>query len=89
MALFGITAKEWREQNPTLEGNIRDHANVLFLVVLSNLEVLNANMIEEGKGQEERLEKLNLIARKQLQTLIEDKNIIAISKYDQIKIEEE
>ena len=89
MALFGMTAKEWREANPTLEGNIRDYANVLCLVVLSNLEVLNANMIEEGKGQEERLEKLNLIARKQLQTLMEDKNIIGISKYDQIKVEEE
>lgn len=46
-------------------------------------------MIEEGKGQEERLEKLNLIARKQLQTLIEDKNIIGISEYDQIRTEEE
>lgn len=82
MALFGMTAKEWREQNPTLEGNIRDYANVLCLVVLSNLEVLNANMIEEGKRQEERLEKLNLIARKQLQTLMEDKSIIGISEYD-------
>ena len=89
MALFGMTAKEWRAQNPTLEGNIRDYANVLCLVVLSNLEVLNANMIEEGKGQEERLEKLNLIARKQLQTLMEDKNIIGISQYDQIKTGDE
>ena len=86
MALFGMTAREWREQNPTLEGNIRDYANVLCLVVLSNLEVLNANMIEEGKGQEERL---NLIARKQLQTLMEDKNITGISKYEQINTEEE
>ena len=84
-----MTAKEWREQNPTLEGNIRDYANVLCLVVLSNLEVLNANMIEEGKEQEERLEKLNLIARKQLQTLMEDKNITGISKYDKIDIDEE
>lgn len=88
MALFGMTAKEWREQNPTAEGNIRDYANVLCLVVLSNLEVLNANMIEEGKGQKERLEKLNLIARKQLQTLMEDKNIIGISEFNQIKKEE-
>ena len=46
-------------------------------------------MIEEGKGQEERLEKLNLIARKQLQTLMEDKNITGISKYEQINTEEE
>ena len=88
MALFGMTAKEWREQNPTAEGNIRDYANVLCLVVLSNLEVLNANMIEEVKGQKERLEKLNLIARKQLQTLMEDKNIIGISEFNQIKKEE-
>lgn len=88
MALFGMTAKEWREQNPALEGNIRDYANVLCLVVLSNLEVLNANMIEEGKEQEERLEKLNLIARKQLQTLMGDKNVIGISKYDKTDMEE-
>ena len=84
MALFGITAKEWREQNPSLTGNIRDYANVLCLVVLSNLEVLNANMIEEGIGQAERLEKLNSIARKQLQTLMEDKNIIGIGEYHHI-----
>ena len=57
--------------------------------MLSNCEVLNANMIEEGKEQEERLEKLNLIARKQLQTLMEDKNITGISKYDKIDIDEE
>ncbi len=63
MALYGMAAKEWREQNPTLEGNIRDYVNVLCIVVLSNLEVLNTNMIEEGKGQEERLEKLNLSNR--------------------------
>ena len=73
VALFGITAKEWRESNPQMEGNIRDSANILHLVVLSNLEVLNANMIEEEKSQEERLEKLNLIARKQMQLLLDDK----------------
>lgn len=82
VALFGMTAKEWRERNPQLEGNIRDSANILYLVVLSNLEVLNANMIEEEKSQEERLEKLNLIARKQLQLLLEDKNVIGIGNYD-------
>ena len=73
VALFGMTAKEWRESNPQMEGNIRDSANILHLVVLSNLEVLNANMIEEEKSQEERLEKLNLIARKQMQLLLDDK----------------
>ena len=82
VALFGMTAKEWRESNPQMEGNIRDSANILHLVVLSNLEVLNANMIEEEKSQEERLEKLNLIARKQMQLLLDDKNIMGIGEYD-------
>jgi len=81
VALFGMTAKEWRESNPQMEGNIRDFANILHLVVLSNLEVLNANMIEEEKSQEERLEKLNLIARKQMQLLLDDKNIVGIGEY--------
>jgi len=88
VALFGMTAKEWRECNPQMEGNIRDSANILHLVVLSNLEVLNANMIEEEKSQEERLEKLNLIARKQLQLLLTDKNIIGISEYDKLNTNE-
>ena len=83
VALFGMTAKEWREKNPGLEGNIRDCANVLYLIVLSNLEVLNANMIEEGNNQKERLEKLNVIARKQLGLLLKDRNITGISRYDE------
>ena len=83
VALFGMTAKEWRENNPELEGNIRDYANVLYLIVLSNLEVLNANMIEEGINQKERLEKLNVIARKQLCLLLKDHNIMGISRYDE------
>ena len=82
VALFGMTAKEWRECNPQMQGNIRDSANILHLVVLSNLEVLNANMIEEEKSQEERLEKLNLSARKQMQLLLDDKNVIGIGECD-------
>ena len=82
VALFGMTAKEWKECNPEADGNIRDSANILYLVVLSNLEVLNANMIEEGKSQKERLEKLNSIARKQLYLLLDDKNIMGITKFD-------
>lgn len=66
VALFGITAKEWREQNLDLEGNIRDYASILQLVVLINLENLNSNMIENNISQKERLVKLNEIARKQL-----------------------
>ena len=81
VALFGITAKEWRENNPNLEGNIRDHADVLHLIVLSNLEVLNASMIENNITQKERLEKLNSTAKKQLEVLINDKNIIGLEKY--------
>ena len=57
------------------------------MVVLSNLEVLNANMIEEGRSQKERLEKLNLIARKQLRLLLDDKNIMGISEHDRMSIE--
>ena len=87
VALFGMTAKEWRKENPELEGNIRDYANVLYLIVLSNLEVLNANMIEEGLNQKERLEKLNIIARKQLELLLKDRNVMGISAYDENEME--
>jgi hypothetical protein len=64
-----MTAKEWKDINPKLEGNIRDYASVLQLVVLINLENLNANMIENNLEQRERLIKLNAIAKKQLAML--------------------
>lgn len=82
VALFGMTAKEWREQNPNLSGNIRDYADILHLVVLSNLEVLNANMIDNNIPQKQRLEKLNNTARKELDVLIKDKNIIGIKELE-------
>jgi hypothetical protein len=82
VALFGMTAKEWREQNPNLSGNIRDYTDILHLVVLSNLEVLNANMIDNNIPQNQRLEKLNNTARKELEILINDKNIIGIQEFD-------
>ena len=75
VALFGMTAKQWKENNPNLNGNIRDYADILHLIVLSNLEVLNANMIENNINQRERLEKLNNTAKKQLEILINDKNV--------------
>lgn len=84
VALFGITAKEWRKNNPSLTGNIRDYPDILHLVVLSNLEVLNSEMIDEGIQQKIRLEKLNKIAIKQLSILYYDNNIQRIeniSKY--------
>lgn len=70
-----MTAKEWGEQNPNLEGNIRDYADILHLVILSNLEVLNTDMIDNNIPQSERLEKLNLTAQKQLVKLSSNKNI--------------
>ena len=79
VALFGMTAKEWKDNNPDLKGNIRDYTDILHLVVLSNLEVLNANMIENNIKQSERLIKLNNIAKKELEILIADKNVIAIN----------
>ena len=89
VALFGMTAKQWRENNPNLVGNIRDYTDILHLVVLSNLEVLNANMIKNNINQKDRLEELNSIAKKQLQILINDKNIIGIEKYDNLKLIED
>ena len=65
VALFGMTAKEWKDNNPELEGNMRNYANILQLVILSNLENLNAEMIEQGLQQNKRLERLNAIAKKQ------------------------
>ena len=69
MALFGMTAKEWREKNPNLNGNIRDYATMNELICLSNLENLNSVFINEGLKQSKRLEKLNKIAISQMQIL--------------------
>ena len=72
VALFGMTAREWRDQNNDKKGNIRDQANVYQLVCLANLESLNAHFINEGLPQTERLKKLNQIAITQMQILIKD-----------------
>ena len=66
MALFGITAKEWRDQNPEKKGNIRDYATINELICLSNLENINALLINEKMPQNERLRKLNQIAIQQI-----------------------
>jgi KilA-N domain len=73
MALFGITAQEWRKDNPDLSGNMRDYATIEQLVCLSNMENLNAVFIEEGDSQADRLKKLNRIAISQLQILLADR----------------
>ena len=75
VALFGMTAKEWKDKNPTLDGNMRDYANILQLVILVNLENLNAQMIKDGLEQKDRLEKLNAIAKEQY-VILHDSNSI-------------
>ena len=75
MALFGKTAKQWRDENPDKKGNIRDYANVSQLVSLVNLENLNAVFINEGYEQSQRLEKLNQIAIQQMKILVQDHSV--------------
>ena len=81
MALFGMTAKQWRDTHPDLKGNIRDYANVSQLVCLSNLENLNAVFIGEGMSQAERLAKLNAIAISQMEILTQDHRIEALEAH--------
>ena len=78
VAMFGMTAKEWREQNPNLKGNIRDYASINQLICLSNMENLNAVFINDGLPQSQRLEKLNQIAIAQMKVLenIEDRKLL-------------
>ena len=85
MALFGMTAKEWRDANPDLKGNIRDYANVSQLVCLSNLENLNAVFINEGIPQTERLAKLNAIAISQMKVLTEDHRMLQFDEAKETK----
>ncbi len=75
MALFGMTAKQWREQNPKETGNIRDQATIQQLVVLSNLESINAMLIDQKLPQNQRLIQLNKIAILQMKSLINNLKI--------------
>ena len=75
VALFGITAKEFKQIHPELEGNLRDYANILQLIILSNLENLNSEMVACGIPQKERLDRLNKIAKRQFEILNDTKNI--------------
>jgi hypothetical protein len=77
VALFGKTAKQWRDENPTLKGNIRDEATIEQLVVLSNMESVNALFIGQGISQSERLVQLNKMAITQMRSLL---NATAIKK---------
>ena len=81
VAMFGKTAREWREENPDLKGNIRDYASINQLICLSNMENLNAVFINEGLAQSERLVKLNKIAIQQMKVLekVDDKKILKLT----------
>jgi hypothetical protein len=74
MALFGMTAKQWRDKYPDKKGNIRDYASINELICLSNMENINAVLIEEGLSQKERLTKLNKIAIHQM-SILEDQSL--------------
>ena len=82
VALFGMTAKEWRESNPKLakDGNIRDYTDLLHLVILNNLQNTNAELIEEKVPQRERLIKLNDSARRQMTALKDNKSLEVLQK---------
>jgi hypothetical protein len=80
MALFGKTAKLWRDQTPDNNGNIRDYANVIQLVCLANLESLNAHFIQQKLAQEERLRLLNNTAIQQMRLLTEDNSIKTLNE---------
>lgn len=75
VALFGITAKQWRDANPNAKGNMRDDASIEQLVVLSNMESINALLIEQGLSQKDRLVQLNKVAIIQMKSLLDNESI--------------
>lgn len=80
VALFGMTAHQWRETNPKLEGNIRDYATLEQLVVLSNLESINAVLIHQNLPQNQRLQQLNNIAITQMKSLLGNNHILKLTQ---------
>ena len=87
VALFGMTAKEWKDKNSGLKGNQRDYADIRQLLVLCNLENINAVMINDKIAQPTRLEKLNKIAIEQLKILENDENLTKLKTTEFMKIE--
>jgi hypothetical protein len=75
VALFGMTAKQWRIQNPLAKGNIRDEATLEQLVVLSNLESINSVLLHQKLPQKDRIQQLNQIAISQMRSLLECRSI--------------
>ena len=87
VALFGKTARQWRQENPAVKGNIRDSATIEQLLVLSNMENINALLIEQGLSQPERLEKLHSVAVYQIQTLTGSKSVRDLNAiHNQLKL---
>ena len=80
VALFGQTAKDWRMKNPDAKGNMRDYASIEQLIILSNLESINAKLIQDGYSQQERLIELNKLARDQQKSLLNNKSIKSLEK---------
>jgi hypothetical protein len=81
-ALFGITAAEWRSANPDKEGNMRDYATIEQLLVLANLENINALYISKGMVQDERIVELNRLARQQIVQLLENRSVTNMKRLD-------
>jgi hypothetical protein len=75
VALFGKTAAQWRAENPDSKGNVRDYATLEQLVVLSNMESINAVLIRQGLTQGERLMQLNTVAITQMNSLLDNQNL--------------
>jgi hypothetical protein len=88
-ALFGMTAAEWRRANPDKDGNMRDHATIKQLLVLANLENINALYIGKGMSQSERIAELNRLARQQLAQLLENSSVKSMKALDAPKDTEE
>ena len=89
VALFGITAKEWRQAHPDSKGNIRDEASLQQLIVLANMESINAELIRQGIPQSERLLRLNASAKQMMQSLTNDHRIEAFKEYGTLPHESE
>ena len=87
VALFGKTAKQWKQENPGTKGNMRDFASIEQLLVLANLENINALLIEQGIPQQERLEKLHATALYQIETITDSKSARVLNTmHDQLKL---
>lgn len=87
VALFGKTAKQWKQENPGVKGNMRDFASIEQLLVLANLENINALLIEQGVPQQERLEKLHATTLYQIETITDSKSARVLNTmHDQLKL---